>query len=149
MNYRTLGMTGLKVSEMGLGAFPIAGLWQRSDGSRFGWTGMDDGESIALIHRAEELGVNLIDTAEGYGDGHSEEVTGSGKNDELSRLRLGNNRMPTVEPEQFTNPWVQTERCLCHTLFVRADRLSHFRAWHSGATHAKLLAWVVCGSSIS
>ncbi len=70
-------MTGLKVSEMGLGAFPIAGLWQRGDGSRFGWTGTDDGESIALIHRAEELGVNLIDTAEGYGDGHSEEVTGS------------------------------------------------------------------------
>ena len=77
MNYRTLGMTGLKVSEIGLGAFPIAGLWQRGDGSRFGWTGTDDGESIALIHRAEELGVNLIDTAEGYGDGHSEEVTGS------------------------------------------------------------------------
>ncbi len=76
MNYRTLGMTGLKVSEIGLGAFPISGLWQRSDGSRFGWTGTDDGESIALIHRAEALGVNLIDTAEGYGDGHSEVMTG-------------------------------------------------------------------------
>lgn len=76
MNYRTLGMTGLKVSEIGLGAFPIAGLWKRNDGSRFGWTGTDDTESIALIHRAEELGVNLIDTAEGYGDGHSEVMTG-------------------------------------------------------------------------
>lgn len=76
MNYRTLGMTGLKVSEIGLGAFPISGMWQREDGSRFGWTGTEDSESIALIHRAEELGVNLIDTAEGYGDGHSEELTG-------------------------------------------------------------------------
>ncbi len=76
MNYRTLGMTGLNVSEIGLGAFPISGLWQRGDGSQFGWTGTDDSESIALIHRAEELGVNLIDTAEGYGDGHSEELTG-------------------------------------------------------------------------
>jgi myo-inositol catabolism protein IolS len=76
MNYRTLGMTGLKVSEIGLGAFPISGMWQRGDGSRFGWTGTDDRESITLIHRSEELGINLIDTAEGYGDGHSEVLTG-------------------------------------------------------------------------
>jgi aryl-alcohol dehydrogenase-like predicted oxidoreductase len=69
-------MTGLQVSEIGLGAFPISGMWQRSDGSDFGWTGTDDRESIALIHRAEELDINLIDTAEGYGDGHSEVLTG-------------------------------------------------------------------------
>lgn len=76
MKRRTLGMTGLQVSEIGLGAFPISGMWQRADGSNFGWTGTDDQESIALIHRAEELGINLIDTAEGYGDGHSEILTG-------------------------------------------------------------------------
>ncbi len=76
MNYRTLGQTGLKVSEVGLGAFPISGMREQSDGSRFGWTGTDDAESIALIHRCEELGINLIDSAEGYGDGHSEVLTG-------------------------------------------------------------------------
>lgn len=76
MKSRTLGMTGLQVSEIGLGAFPISGMWQRADGSPFGWTGTDDQESIALIHRSEELGINLIDTAEGYGDGHSEILTG-------------------------------------------------------------------------
>ncbi len=76
MRTRTLGMTGLEVSEIGLGAFPISGMWQRPDGSGIGWTGTDDQESIALIHRAEELGINLIDTAEGYGDGHSEVLTG-------------------------------------------------------------------------
>ena len=77
MKTRTLGMTGLEVSEIGLGAFPIAGMWKNADGSDIGWTGTDDSESIALIHRAEELGINLIDTAEGYGDGHSETLTGS------------------------------------------------------------------------
>ena len=41
-----------------------------------GWTGAIDEESIKLIHRAEELGVNLIDTAEIYGDGHSESIIG-------------------------------------------------------------------------
>jgi aryl-alcohol dehydrogenase-like predicted oxidoreductase len=76
MKYRTLGQTGLRVSEVGLGAFPIAGMNNRPDGTRFGWTGTDDQESIALIHRCEDLGVNLIDTAEGYGDGHSESLIG-------------------------------------------------------------------------
>jgi myo-inositol catabolism protein IolS len=76
MKYRTLGQTGLKVSEVGLGAFPIAGMWQQPDGSQIGWTGIDDRESIALIHRCEELGVNLLDTAEMYGAGHSESMIG-------------------------------------------------------------------------
>jgi aryl-alcohol dehydrogenase-like predicted oxidoreductase len=52
---------------------------RRNDGSMFGWSGVVDDESIALIHRAEELGVNLIDTAEGYGGGHSEVITGRAK----------------------------------------------------------------------
>ena len=76
MKYRTLGATGLKVSEIGLGAFPISGRQQRADGSIEVWSGTSDAESIALIHRCEELGVNLIDSAEGYGDGHSEELVG-------------------------------------------------------------------------
>lgn len=76
MKYRTLGQTGLNVSEVGLGAFPIAGMWQQPDGSQIGWTGIDDRESLALIHRCEELGVNLLDTAEMYGSGHSETMIG-------------------------------------------------------------------------
>lgn len=76
MNYRILGQTGLKVSEIGLGAFPISGVQKRPDGSELGWPGTTDQESIALIHRSEELGVNLIDTAEAYGNGHSESLTG-------------------------------------------------------------------------
>ena len=76
MKYRTFGQTGLKVSEIGIGAFPISGVYQQADGTRTGWTGTDEQQSIALIHRAEELGVNLIDSAESYGVGHSEEVVG-------------------------------------------------------------------------
>ncbi len=76
MHYRTLGQTGLQVSAIGLGAFPISGVQTRPDGTALGWPGTTDAESIALIHRSEELGVNLIDTAEAYGDGHSESLTG-------------------------------------------------------------------------
>ena len=76
MKYRTFGQTGIKVSEIGIGAFPISGVQQQADGTRTGWTGTDEQQSIALIHRAEELGVNLIDSAESYGTGHSEEIVG-------------------------------------------------------------------------
>jgi aryl-alcohol dehydrogenase-like predicted oxidoreductase len=50
---------------------------RRPDGTSSGWSGTDDRESVALIHRAEELGVNLIDSAEGYGAGHSETLVGT------------------------------------------------------------------------
>ena len=76
MRYREFGATGLKVSEIGIGAYPISGLQTRPDGTQTGWPGVEDDESVALIHRAEELGVNLIDSAEGYGAGHSEVVVG-------------------------------------------------------------------------
>src|SRR5436190_6615812 len=76
MKYRTLGQTGLRVSEIAIGAFPLSGRWTNADGSVQAWSGGSDEESVALIHRAEEVGINLIDTAEGYGNGHSEEVVG-------------------------------------------------------------------------
>lgn len=76
MHYRTLGQTGLQVSEVGLGAMPFGGMVTQADGTQFGWSGTDDRELIALVHHSEELGVNLIDTAEAYGDGHGEAVIG-------------------------------------------------------------------------
>ena len=66
-----LGSTGLQVTRVGFGAWAIGGGdWQ------FGWGSQDDDESIAAIHRALELGINWIDTAAGYGFGHSEAVVG-------------------------------------------------------------------------
>lgn len=76
MHYRTLGQTGLQVSEVGLGAMPFGGMVTQADGTRFGWTGTEDQELIALVHRAQEMGVNLLDTAEAYGNGHGESVVG-------------------------------------------------------------------------
>jgi len=71
MEFRTLGKTGLKVSSVGVGCWQMGGVVGKS-----GWTGTTDEESIATIHRAKEIGVNLLDSAEGYGRGHSEEVIG-------------------------------------------------------------------------
>ncbi|MFN3485481.1 MAG: aldo/keto reductase, partial [Planctomycetota bacterium] len=67
MNYRTLGRTGLRVSEIGFGAWGIGGKQ---------WLGASDDESERALERAIDLGLNFIDTALAYGDGHSERVVG-------------------------------------------------------------------------
>ncbi len=65
MRYRKLGGTPLEVSEIGFGAWGIGKGW---------WGETRDDLSVRALHRAFDLGVNLIDTAFGYGDGHSERV---------------------------------------------------------------------------
>ena len=67
MKHAHLG--GLDVSRIGLGAMTMAGTYT-SEGA------LDDAESIRTIHRALDLGVTHIDTAEIYGPFHSEEVVG-------------------------------------------------------------------------
>src|ERR1019366_8078570 len=64
MNYRRLGKTGLKVSEIGFGGWAIGGSWGPQS----------DADSVAALNRALDRGVNFIDTAAGYGDGRSERI---------------------------------------------------------------------------
>ncbi|MBI2339759.1 MAG: aldo/keto reductase [Deltaproteobacteria bacterium] len=64
MNYRTLGRTGQKVSEIGHGTWTMGSMW----GPR------DDKAALDSLVRSLELGVTFIDTAWVYGDGHSEEL---------------------------------------------------------------------------
>ncbi len=73
MKYRVLGRTGLKVSEIGFGAWAIGG---NSYGNSYGPT--DDKQSLEAIGTALELGCNFFDTADVYGHGHSEELLGRG-----------------------------------------------------------------------
>ncbi len=67
MRYRALGRTGFQVSEIGYGAWGIGGSQ---------WLGGSDDESLQALRRAIDLGVNFIDTALAYGDGHSEKLVG-------------------------------------------------------------------------
>ncbi|MCC6801763.1 MAG: aldo/keto reductase [Anaerolineae bacterium] len=64
MQFRDFGRTGWKVSEISFGAWAIGSAWGH----------VDDSESKAALHRALDLGINLIDTADVYGDGHSEQL---------------------------------------------------------------------------
>ena len=72
---RKLGKSGLEVSAMGLGGWAIGGTAWAGD-QPVGWGKVDDDESIHALRRGFDLGVNLFDTADGYGNGHSEQVLG-------------------------------------------------------------------------
>lgn len=64
MNYRSFGRTGWQVSEVGYGAWAIGA----------GWGAVEDRDSMAALNAALDLGVNFFDTADVYGDGHSERL---------------------------------------------------------------------------
>src|SRR5271169_6586647 len=65
MRYRSFGKTGLKVSEIGYGAWGIG---------KALWVGAEDEESLRALQAAHDAGVNFYDTALVYGDGHSERL---------------------------------------------------------------------------
>ncbi len=73
---RKLGHSGLEISPLGLGCYAIGGQFRVENGKHWGWTEVDDNESIRAIHTALDMGVNFLDTAQAYGCGHSERVIG-------------------------------------------------------------------------
>jgi aryl-alcohol dehydrogenase-like predicted oxidoreductase len=64
MNYRALGRTGWKVSDVSFGAWAIGGSWGH----------VSEKDALAALHKAVDSGVNFIDTADVYGDGRSERL---------------------------------------------------------------------------
>ncbi len=96
MHYRTLGRTGLSVSEIGYGAWGIG---------QSMWIGADDRESLRALHTAIDNGLNFIDTAMAYGRGHSEQLigqvlkerTGSGRVIVATKISPKNQRWPAQE----------------------------------------------------
>ncbi|MCC6445877.1 MAG: aldo/keto reductase [Armatimonadetes bacterium] len=103
MNYRMLGKTGVRVSEIGFGAWAIGG-GININGFGIGYGAIDDRESEAAIRRAVDLGVTFFDTADAYGAGHSEEVLGQALGGRWEGLALatkvGNQRrdpLPSVK----------------------------------------------------
>jgi aryl-alcohol dehydrogenase-like predicted oxidoreductase len=91
MQTRNLGSQGLRVSALGLGAMGMSEFYGETN----------DEESIATIHRALDLGVTFIDTADMYGVGHNEELVGRAIRDRRDRVvlatKFGNVRGPNGE----------------------------------------------------
>ena len=104
MYYRRYGRTNLQVSVVGLGSGGPSSLGQK--------TGVSESESQRVVRRALELGVNLIDTGEGYGD--SEEILGRGL-DGVPRASYVlctkfNTFRPRNDPRRVEDPFRRTNR---------------------------------------
>ncbi len=95
MKYRTLGRTGWKVSEISFGAWAIGGAWG----------GVDDKESLAALHAALDGGVNFFDTADVYGDGHSERLMAKLRKERKEKFYIATKagrRLPQQTPEGYS-----------------------------------------------
>jgi aryl-alcohol dehydrogenase-like predicted oxidoreductase len=131
MIQRRLGKTDLQVSVLGYGAWGIGGSM---------WIGADDDESLRALRRAIELGVNFIDTAAGYGAGHSERLVGRVVRDSAETVYVSTkippknmqwpSRAGVHASEAFPADWVvdQTEASLERLGLDRID-VQQFHVW--------------------
>ena len=95
MQYRTLGRTGWKVSEISFGAWAIGGAWGK----------VDDQESLAALHKAIDCGVNFIDTADVYGMGRSERLVAQLRRDRREEIIVATKvgrRLPSQTVEGYS-----------------------------------------------
>ena len=97
MKRRQFGKTGLRVSEIGFGAWAIGGSW----GSQ------SDEDSIRALNRALDLGVDFIDTAAGYGDGRSERIVGKVLKERGDQGRV----IVTTKTPPAPGPWPPSPYC--------------------------------------
>src|ERR1700722_5506104 len=97
MKYRILGRTGLKVSEIGFGAWAIGGSWGQQS----------DDDSLAALHAALDLGVNFIDTAAGYGNGRIEQVIARSLNERGGRDKV----FIATKTPPAPGPWPPSPYC--------------------------------------
>ncbi len=129
MRYRNLARTGYEVSEIGYGAWGIG---------KHLWIGAEDSESLRALHRAVDQGVNFIDTALAYGDGHSERLVSQILREREERIYVATKVPPkngswpargTLE-EAFPAPYIIqcAERSL-RNLGVEAIDLLQLHVW--------------------
>jgi aryl-alcohol dehydrogenase-like predicted oxidoreductase len=95
MQYRTLGKTGFRVSDISFGAWAIGG----------SWGAVDDKESLAALNKAADCGVNFIDTADVYGMGRSERLLTQFKRDRKQDIVIATKagrKLPAQTVEGYT-----------------------------------------------
>jgi aryl-alcohol dehydrogenase-like predicted oxidoreductase len=133
MKYRTLGRTSLRVSVVGLGTWQFGGEWGK---------GFTQSEVDAILDRAAEAGVNLIDTAECYGDHLAERLIG----DYMSRherdrwivaTKFGHRFHGFMDRTDQFGPEEVREQLIASLRALRTDRIDLYQ-FHSGTDEAFL-----------
>lgn len=114
MRYRKLGRTNFEVSEIGYGAWGIGGKQ---------WLGGDDDESVRALRRAIELGLNFIDTALAYGEGHSERLVGQVVRESKDKIFVAT-KIPPKNLQWPAQPGVGIEEVFPYDYIVRCTEKS-------------------------
>ena len=119
MQYRQLGRTDMRVSAVSFGAWAIGGAWGP----------VDDEDSMKALHAAIDAGTNFVDTADVYGDGHSERLVArlrrERKDETIFVATKAGRRLPTQTPDGYSrknlNDWL--DRSLKNLDMERVDLL--------------------------
>ena len=110
MRYRELGRTGLRVSEIGIGAWGIGGV-MIVNGRANSYGPADDAEGIRMIQWGLDQGINFVDVAPAYGFGHSEELVGQalkGRRDKvILETKVGEHFVDGQQLWRFDPPFVR------------------------------------------
>src|SRR3989442_11020994 len=105
MEYRTLGHSSLSVPAIGLGCMSMSGTYGKGD----------DAQSIEVVHRALDLGVNFLDSSDMYGFGHNEELLGRAirgrRNQVVVTTKFGQVRTPEGRASVNGRPEYVVEAC--------------------------------------
>ena len=116
MHYRELGKTGIKVSEIGFGAWAIGESW---------WGKQDDRDSLAALEKALDLGINFIDTAAVYGNGKSEKLIREFLKDRKDKIYVAT-KTPPSNGIWRPSPWDPWENTFSEA-YLRRDVESRLR----------------------
>jgi aryl-alcohol dehydrogenase-like predicted oxidoreductase len=134
VDYRTLGGTGVEVSPLCLGAMMFGS-----------WGNTDHDESIRIIHRALDAGINFVDTADVYSRGESEEIVGKalrGRRDSVVLATKVHGSMHDTDPNQRGNSrrWlVQEVENSLRRLQTEWIDLYQIHRWDPGTDHEETL----------
>lgn len=129
MKYRTLGRTGYSISEIGFGTWGI--------GKQL-WVGAEDSESLKALHHAVDRGLNFIDTALAYGEGHSERLVRQVLEDREERIYVAtkvppqNKRWPASGSLEEVFPYhhiIQSAEASLRNLGVETLDLLQLHVW--------------------
>ncbi len=115
MRYQRLGTRGPLVSAVGLGCMGMSPIYGQPD----------DAESVATIHRALELGITFLDTADMYGNGHNEELIGKALVDRREKVvlatKFGNLRFPDGSMGVNGRPEYVAQACEASLMRLKVD----------------------------
>ena len=126
MKYRRLGKTDLKISVVGVGTWQFGGEWGR---------GFSQSEVDRLLGRAKELGINLIDSAECYGDHLSESLIGKTiekeREDWIVATKFGHKFLSNFERSEQWSPQEVLQQLEASLRALRTDYVDVYQ-FHSG-----------------